>query len=259
VAHSQTRAPSAEDSAAGVTAALHGGRYADALGTIARMLQAGDAAGIDLALLAATLTETWQPAQELSLSRLSPRQAAGYWYVQGVLAARAAWPGGRSEPLARARESVNRLARLASVEDTFERTELRRVSVLAAIAAAQEERDELTLLVAHGQHIASQLNGAGVPDDDLLPFDELVGDLWLQLHRFSDALQHYRAAVGAHPVRTRAWIGRARAARELGEAREAQEAAREVLQRWRLADPHLAARPEMLALAEAPALASGER
>jgi hypothetical protein len=249
----------ANERSSGIAAALHGGRHAEARRAIAALLETRDPAGPGLALLAAIITDTWAPAEILDLERLSAPEASSYWYVRGVLAARAAWPGAREEPLARAREAAARLHDLVRAEGAFGRTELRRISVLAAIAAAQEERDELTLLLAHAGHLASQLAGAGAAEDAVLPFDELAGDLWLQLHRFSDALHHYRAVVERQPDRTRAWIGRARAARELGEASEAREAAREVLTRLRLADEPPAARPEMLHLATAPAVVSTGR
>lgn len=182
-----------------------------------------------LALLAAALIDSWAPAAALDPAQLGDADRASYWYVRGVLAGRAAWPGGQPDHVARARAAAAELERLAAPVGEWNRTAVRRASVLATIAAAQEERQELALLLTHALQSDAQLREVGLPDDDVLPADEVAGDLWLQVHRFADALAHYRVATSRHPERTRAWIGRARAAREANEHGEAAEAARRVL------------------------------
>jgi hypothetical protein len=221
---------------------LHAERCPDAVVAITQRLAAGAASApvspgerltvAELALLAALVCESPALTRLLSPARIERGKAASFWYIHGVLAARQAWPGARAAPLGVARAAATQLEALASAEGRWSRTEVRRVSVLASIAAAQEERDELTLLLAHANTLDAQLRDVRLEDDHLLPLDELAGDLWLQLHRFEDALRYYRSATRRHPERTRAWIGRARAAREAGAEAEAREAATRVLTAW---------------------------
>ena len=151
-----------------------------------------------------------------------------------------------------ARESAARLSALASVAGAWSRSELRRVAVLAAIAAAQEERDELTLLIVHADQLEARLRDIGQPDDVVLPFDELAGDLWLQLHRFEDAKGRYERSVRRWPERTRAWLGLARAARDLGAAGDARDAAQQVITLWAGSPALEAVEAEMRPLVDGP-------
>jgi hypothetical protein len=181
----------------------------------------------------------------------------GYWYVRGLLSAQWAWPGGRQEQLAEAREAATHLDAIAAIRGRWSRAEVRRVAVLAAIAAAQEERDELALLLAHAMRLETQVRAAGVPDDVIRPIEELAGHLWLQVHRYTDALDAYRASTARHPERTGAWLGRARAARESGAIEEAREAARHVLDAWTGAPALAAVREELRTLLDLPQARSG--
>jgi hypothetical protein len=195
-------------------------------------MSSSTATPVEVALLAALLTGSWSPVADLVPEQLSPADAEAYWYLRGIQAARAAWPGGREDALTIARESAERLVPLASLAGAWSRAELRRVSVLAAIAGAQEERDELTLLLAHGDQLQARLQAIRPGEDVVLPFDELAGDLWLQIHRFDDARQRYARVVQQSPGRTRAWLGLARAARDAGAGADARAAAREVQRLW---------------------------
>jgi hypothetical protein len=257
-----------------ITRLLHAGRYSEALQQVRTEfrvslagLGAGSAEGaagsattaaadaniaVRLVLLAAVVMDSWAAAEPLPAERLSPADAASYWYVRGVLAARAAWPGGQEVWLVTARDAAERLDRLTALHGLWSRTEARRASVHAAIAGAHEEREQMALYLAHAAQIDSELRGARQPDDDLLPVAELAGDLWLQVHRFEDAVRQYREATVRHPERTRAWIGRARAARDAGHAAEAQDAARRVLDRWQQAPDLEAIKEEMRRILSAP-------
>jgi tetratricopeptide (TPR) repeat protein len=259
-----TLGPDAEAWPERVEALLHGGRYADALAALdearapgsidplARPATRGATEGgglspATLRLLAALLTASWGPAASIDAQALSPADASTYWYVKGVIEARAAWPGGTPARLAAARGAAGHLEQLSKASGTLNRSEVRRSAVLAAMAGAQEEREEMTLLLTHARFLDAQLRGVGVPEETVLPLDELAGDLWLLVHRYADALEHYRAATAAHPRRTRAWLGRARAARDAGHEAEAREAAARVLAAWERADAG-ADRNEMLEL-----------
>jgi hypothetical protein len=243
-----------------IDALLHGGRFREATALIEAHLLAAAApsAPVDgpprpglpddvvaAALLAAIVMDSWTPAAPLRVATLSHAQQRMYWYVRGVLAARRAWPGGKAELFAEAREAAEQLEALQVHHGRTMRDDVRHVSVRAAMAAAQEERDELALLLAHAASLDAQLRDIGVDDDPLLPLDELSGDLWLQLHRFADARRQYRQTTIRRPERTRAWVGRARAARELGDLADARASADRVLSAWAHADEDLAALGEM--------------
>jgi hypothetical protein len=173
-------------------------------------------------MLAAVVMERSSIVDEIAPEQLDAMDAEAYWYVRGVLAARSAWPGGRNQPLSIARQAADRLETLAANGGRWSRTEVRRALVHAAIAGAQEEREQMSLYLSHAGELDAQLRGAGLHDDEILPFEELAGDLWLQVHRFHDAMRHYRTIVSRQPQRTRAWIGLARAAREAGGDDEAR-------------------------------------
>lgn len=213
-----------------VRALLDGGEFQKAI-----ELCATGSASSEERLLTAIHVEAWTPASDVT-PPAHPEQASDYWYARGIVSARAAWPGGRPEQVADARFAVQQLESLAGPTAQGRRADVRRTSVLAAIAAAQEERDELTLLLTHATFLDDQLRGSGVADDPLLAVDELTGDLWLQVDRYEDAMRAYGQAILRRPDRMRAWVGLARSARSAGDLDEARVAARTVLDAWKHAD-----------------------
>jgi hypothetical protein len=89
-------------------------------------------------------------------------------------------------------------------------------AIRAAVSAAQEERDEMALLLTHARDLSNQLNLAGTPAEWPLPIDELEGELWLEVDRFSEARDAYERATRTRPT-PNAWIGLARASDKLGD------------------------------------------
>lgn len=245
---------------------LHAGRYHEALGALEDFANTGGSrlptphtpstttfagasvtpSATELALLTAVLMNSWAPVATINVTTLTARDQSSYWYVRGVLTAWWAWPGGTRAHLDAAQQAADELERLAASEGTLSRSAVRRSTVLAAMAGAQEERDELALLLGHARHLDDQLAGMGAAGDVVLPLAEVAGDLWLRLHRFDDAERYYREAIDQFPQRTRAWVGLARAAREAGRSVEARQAATRVLALWR--DSEDAARSEIEAL-----------
>jgi hypothetical protein len=82
-------------------------------------------------------------------------------------------------------------------------------AVRAAIAAAQDERDEMTIFIGYARSLDAQLTGMGGAAPWPLPIDELEGELWLEVDRYNEAHDAYLRAIakGGSP---RAWIGLAR-------------------------------------------------
>ena len=102
--------------------------------------------------------------------------------------------------------------------DAFPDTSARyaEIAIRAAVSAAQEERDELGLLLAHARDLSNQMQLIGSPAQWPLPINELEGELWLEVDRFTEARDAYERATKSHPT-PNAWIGLARASDRLGD------------------------------------------
>ncbi len=158
-----------------------------------------------LAVIAAVLLQQSAPADsEREIQRIA---------IEGWTAARAiANRGGAIELLG----PVNiRLREL----DTFSNLSARyaEIAIRAAVSAAQEERDELGLLLEHARDLSSQMGaGGGKLPEWPVPIDELEGELWLEVDRFTEAVAAFRRAAQNRPS-PNAWIGLARAADRMGD------------------------------------------
>jgi len=150
-------------------------------------------------------------------------------YVGGWLAAREAYRfGGSPESL---NPVVTALSVLKAISDgapwgapgllkstapgTAASAEIAFFVLQAASAAAQSERDALSLLIEHAVQLESVRLAAGLTGAPIITAHEAAGDLWLQVHRYEDARRAYlRAAerVGATP---RVTLGLARTAARL--------------------------------------------
>jgi tetratricopeptide (TPR) repeat protein len=98
-------------------------------------------------------------------------------------------------------------------------------AVRAAIAAAQDERDDMNLFLRHARAIDEQLAALGRPASAPLPIDELEGELWLEVDRYDAAYEAYLRAI-ANGGRARAWLGLARVNDRLGSTLAACDAYR---------------------------------
>ncbi len=90
------------------------------------------------------------------------------------------------------------------------------VAVRAAVSAAQEERDEMQLFLDHARDLSKQMELAGAAAEWPLPIDELEGELWLEVDRYTEARDAYARAATARPT-PNALIGLARASDKLGD------------------------------------------
>jgi tetratricopeptide (TPR) repeat protein len=161
-------------------------------------------------------------------------------FAQGYAAARLAWPGAKADRIAEAGICARQLEQ--AVRNPVSVTELYRVLVRAAIAAAQEETPELELLTSHAVSLERRLRDTGQIDIPLQPASEIAGDLWLQVYREDTARQAYQATLEEWPRRAGALIGVGRASARLGDEAAAKEAYRALLDLWQDADR---ARPEL--------------
>lgn len=132
--------------------------------------------------------------------------------IEGWVAARAIAPkGGALELLG----PVNlRLKALDALPGTAAR--YADVAIRAAISAAQEEREELGVFLAHARDLSSTMALTGAPAQWPLPIDELEGELWFEVDRYPEARDAFQRATRLKPT-PNALIGLARASDRLGD------------------------------------------
>lgn len=83
-------------------------------------------------------------------------------------------------------------------------------AIRAAISAAQEERDEMSVFLEHARALSTQMALTGAAARWPLPIDELEGELWFEVDRFPESRDAYQRAIKA-TASPRAWLGLARA------------------------------------------------
>jgi hypothetical protein len=90
------------------------------------------------------------------------------------------------------------------------------VAIRAAVSAAQEERDEMALLLEHARGLSDLMAVTDAPPQWPLPIDELAGELWFEVDRFTEARDAYARATRLKPT-PNGWVGLARASDRLGD------------------------------------------
>lgn len=95
--------------------------------------------------------------------------------------------------------------------------------IRAAIAAAQDERPEMELLLDHARDLVQRIELRGQRAIWPRPFNLAAGELWLEVDRFEESRAAYARAVQADPS-SAAHIGLARALARLGRLEQACEA-----------------------------------
>ena len=91
------------------------------------------------------------------------------------------------------------------------------IAIRAAVSAAQEEREELGVLLAHARGLSDQMGiGNSTPPEWPLPIDELEGELWFEVDRFAESRDAYQRATKLKPT-PNAWIGLARSSDRVGD------------------------------------------
>ncbi len=155
-------------------------------------------------------------------SRCTPLLGAG-WSISGWAVARAAVrAGGSPDSLVNARWAVQTLEKIAERPEWRVESEYARAALTAAMAAAQDERSEMAIYLAHARSISDRLTLARVTPRWPLSIDTLEGDLWLEVDRYAEALAAFERAqkldanafVLVGLARTRARMGNAAGACE---------------------------------------------
>lgn len=156
-------------------------------------------------------------------------------YLRGWIAARDAYQfGGSTESLAPVRKVLDDLDALPP--DAAGEAEIARFVLRAAMAAAQSERDEMSLLIDHAINLETRRRAASLPGAPVITAHEAAGDLSLQVHRYDDARRAYaRAAERIGPTR-RITLGLARAAVRLSDTATACAQYKNLVDGWRIND-----------------------
>jgi hypothetical protein len=135
-----------------------------------------------------------------------------------VEARRLALIGGAPDALARMHDTLARIAAVRAVRPAT--TLLAQMAAYAdavlraAVAAAQDERDEMQVYLAHARTLADSLALAGITRPWPLPVDAVAGELWLEVDRFADARDAF-ARVADAGLAARVALGAGRALEQL--------------------------------------------
>jgi tetratricopeptide (TPR) repeat protein len=160
-----------------------------------------------------------------------------FLYLSGLQAAGDAYrSGGDEASLAPVNAAIEELGRRAA---TNPRADLLRITLMAAAAAAQSERDDMTLLLDQARSLEKKLVATGLPGAPGETAHEAAGDLWLQVHRFESARAAYREAIELFGPSPRSALGLARAAVQLHDDPGACAAYRALIAQWASADTPL--------------------
>jgi tetratricopeptide (TPR) repeat protein len=132
--------------------------------------------------------------------------------MDGWLTARALAPkGGAVNLLGPVNLQLRELDKFPNFSARYAETAIR-----AAVSAAQEEREEMALLLQHARGLSDQMAIGATPPQWPLPIDELEGELWFEVDRFAEARDAFAKATSLKPT-PNAWIGLARANDRLGD------------------------------------------
>jgi hypothetical protein len=129
--------------------------------------------------------------------------------------ARAAAPaGGTAESVAPAARAVAELDKLITSSKWPLQATYARSLVAAAIAAAQDERAEMSLHLRHAREISERLSTSALPAMWPFPIDEAEGELRFEVDEYAEAMAAFqRAAV--RTTRAAVLMGLARSALQM--------------------------------------------
>ena len=158
-------------------------------------------------------------------------------YLRGLSAAKAAYGrGGDEASLAPVRAAIALAGERAALGEV---AEIVGFVLRAAVAAAQSERDEMSVMLAQALQVERSRGARGLGGAPLVSAHEMAGELWLQVHRYDEAAAAYRVARAYAGDSPRTTLGLARALARLNQAAAACEEYR------RLADQARTLRPAM--------------
>lgn len=146
-------------------------------------------------------------------------------YLRALQSARDAYgTGGDAASLQPVTSAIETLGRASAAGDRH--AELARVILMAAAAASQSERSDMSLLLDHAITLERRMIGDGDSNAWGITAHEAAGDLWLQVHRFEAAAAAYTAAAALIGNTPRITLGLARVAVQMKQTEPACRAYR---------------------------------
>ncbi len=162
---------------------------------------------------------------------LGPREAQRWpaVFVDALDAALRAWPGGDAALLAQARASLEKLQALAG-EDSLHEIDWAATIVEAAMAASQDEHQQMALFLMHAAEIEANPATIWLGRERLVPSREIAAELWLRTYRYDYARRDAQAVLDTEPARISPYVVLARTATRLHDTAAAAEAWKKVLE-----------------------------
>lgn len=152
-------------------------------------------------------------------------------YLRALQRARDAYrTGGDAASLQPVTEAIATFERAAAAGDR--QAELARVVLQAAAAAAQSERDDMSLLLEYATALERRMIRDGEKALWGVTAQEAAGDLWLQVHRFEAAAAAYASAAELIGSTLRITLGLARVAVQMKQPEPACRAYRSFVTGW---------------------------
>jgi hypothetical protein len=134
--------------------------------------------------------------------------------------------GGAVELLGPVNRALEELDLLKDSDLSLE-VEYAQTAIRAAVAASQDERPEMELLLTHARDLSERLADRGRRAQWPRSFNLLAGELWFEVDRYDDARRAFERAVKVDGSAD-AWAGLARAQARLGNTAEACNAYRQI-------------------------------
>jgi tetratricopeptide (TPR) repeat protein len=157
-----------------------------------------------------------------SLRRLAALAVAGWRQARALAPA-----GGAVDLQGPVRQTLQDIQALAADVTATVEVEYASTCIRAAIAAAQDERPEMELLLTHARDLAERLRLRDRRAVWPLSFNLVAGELWFEVDRYAEAVDAYERAVRADPSPV-ALVGLSRALARLDRVDEACAAYRRV-------------------------------
>lgn len=183
----------------------------------ARMVARGD----DLMYHQAAEKGTSGPNARCVWTKLSRSSLLGW-----IEARKLAVAGGALELQGPASRSLKELEQLKGGSIDLD-VEYAQIAIRAALAASQDERAELELLLTHARDLSERLLARGRRAVWPRPYNILAGELWFEVDRYEDARAAFERSAKADGSAI-ARVGLARALARLGRPEEACEIYRNV-------------------------------
>jgi hypothetical protein len=190
--------------------------------------------------------QDWQQAEQLSLRETPfPYTDAITWFARGLGAARLGHTASANEAAAALKQIQERL--LKAGEPYWARqVEIQQLAVAAWSALAAGRTEEALLQMNSAAELEDGTEKSAVTPGPLSPARELLGEMLLQVHEPSTALEQFEQTLRKEPRRFRSLYGAAHAARASGSRDISRKYFRELLSVCARAD-----RPARVELQEA--------